>query len=333
MPKPEDGALSTSGEMLHALSFDVEDWFHILEAKGANDPNQWPKLHEQSIVERCTDLILRICAEHRTQATFFILGWIAERHPALVRRIRDEGHEIGTHSFWHRKVYELDPAEFKRDIDLSIQAIQAAAPGAHVAGFRAPSFSIIHGAEWAFDVLLDCGIRYDSSLFPAARGHGGYVCQLGPHMRVTPQGRRLAELPMSVASVGYGPLRRRMCYSGGGYLRLLPSALIHQGMAIEAKHGRASIVYLHPRDFAPDAPRLHMPLHRRFKCYVGLDSTEPKLRRLLQTYRWAPCQQILDGAIEQSLGLPVQTPLEPDAAAYVVRDLVAGPHTGLAPAE
>lgn len=333
MPKPDDRAFGTSSETVHALSFDIEDWFHVIEAKDASDPKDWPKLHQHSIVERCTDLILKICSEHRTQATFFILGWIAERHPALVRRIRDAGHEIGSHSFWHRKVYELDPDEFRRDLALSIQAIQSAAPRQPVMGFRAPSFSIVRGTEWAFDVLLDSGIQYDSSLFPAPRGHGGYACQQGPHERATPQGRRLRELPMSIARIGLGPLRKRMCYSGGGYLRLLPRALIEQGMASEAKSGRASVVYLHPRDFAPEAPRLRMPAHRRFKCYVGLNSTEPKLRRLLRTYRWAPCQYVLNTAFEQRSGQSMEVARRPAMAEIAVRSIVGEQHTDLAPAK
>lgn len=275
---------------LHALSFDIEDWFHIVEVKAVEDPARWPALSaESSIVERYTDLILRACDDFDTRATFFMLGWIAERHPALVRRIADGGHELATHSFWHRKVYELTPETFREDIERSIAAITDAAPVAEIIGFRAPSFSITHGSEWAFDVLLDCGIRYDASLFPATRGHGGYACPRGVHTITTPLGRELLELPMSVMDLG----PRRVCYSGGGYLRLLPSWLIERGLAQEARAGRPTVIYLHPRDFAPDCPRVPMPPHRRFKCYVGLDSTEHKLRSLLGRHKWTTCRNLV----------------------------------------
>ena len=171
----------------HALSFDIEDWFHLVEIPAVEDPAQWPKLSaESSLVERYTDRILQICGRARVRATFFILGWIAERHPALVRRIADAGHEIGSHSFWHRKVYELTPEQFRQDTAESIAAIRAAA-NVPILGFRAPSFSITQGAEWAFDVLLDLGFRYDTSLFPAPRSHGGYACPQGPHRLTAPR--------------------------------------------------------------------------------------------------------------------------------------------------
>lgn len=293
---------------LHALSFDIEDWFHIVEIKAVEDPALWPSLSTQSsLVERYTDLILRICDDHKTKATFFILGWIAERHPAMVQRIAEAGHELATHSFWHRKVYELSPEVFREDMAQSIAAIKAAASGSRghhhaiaIRGFRAPSFSITPGTEWAFDVLLDLGLTYDASLFPAERAHGGYsgeqAAAQGPHVLKTPGGRTIAELPMSIAPVGVGTLKKRMCYSGGGYLRLLPSLMIEQGVKIELEAGRGTVVYLHPRDFAPDCPKVRMPPHRYFKCYVGTASTEGKLRRLLTRYRWTTCEGALKAA-------------------------------------
>ena len=290
--------MTVSSSLTHALSFDIEDWFHIVEVEAVEDPTLWSRLSaESSLVERYTDLILRICDEHRARATFFVLGWIAERHPALIKRIAEAGHEVGTHSFWHRKVYELSPEEFGRDIADSLGAIRAATSSdLPIHGFRAPSFSITPGTDWAFDTLLDLGITYDASLFPGPRGHGGYACVLGPHALTTPKGRRIPELPMSLAAVGLGPFRKRMCYCGGGYLRLLPTSLIEQGVAAESAAGRPTVVYLHPRDFAPDCPRVAMSPHRRFKCYVGLGTTEAKLRALLRTHRWETCAGVLRDA-------------------------------------
>lgn len=283
--------------LVHALSFDIEDWFHIVEVKAVEDPEQWPALHaESSLVERYTDLILEICARRDTRATFFLLGWVAERHPAMVRRIADAGHEIGVHSYWHRKVYELSPEQFRDDMEQAIRVIEDAS-GQRIAGFRAPSFSITEGAEWAFDVLAELGLLYDASLFPAKRGHGGYACAPGVHTITTPKGRSLPELPMSVAPVGVGPVKKRMCYCGGGYMRLLPYSLIRQGVTAEASAGRPTVVYLHPRDFAPDCPKVRMPPHRYFKCYVGTATTEGKLDRLLAEYSFDTCRAVLEKAL------------------------------------
>ena len=282
------------GDLVHALSFDIEDWFHIVEIAAVKDPAKWPDLHARNtLVERYTDLILKICDDHKARGTFFMLGWVAERHPALVRRIADAGHELATHSYWHRKVYELTPEVFAEDIALSIKVLKDAVPGVRIQGFRAPSFSITQGCEWAFDVLLDAGLTYDASLFPGARGHGGYACPPGIHTITAPSGRTMPELPMSLAPVGLGPLRKRMCYSGGGYLRLITKRMIDQGVQHEARAGRPTVVYLHPRDFAPDCPRVPMPPHRRFKCYVGCASTEGKLRHMLTKYRWDTCAAVL----------------------------------------
>lgn len=300
-PPTADWRLPTGAPDLHALSFDIEDWFHIVEVKAVENPDEWPRLSaESSLVERYTDLILKICADANVKATFFILGWIADRHPALIQRIAGAGHELGTHSFWHRRVYDLTPEVFARDIADSLAAIRAAVPSADIRGFRAPSFSITRGAEWAFDVLLDQGLTYDASLFPAARGHGGYACTPGPHTITTPRGRALPELPMSIAR--FGP--KKLCYCGGGYMRLLPSSLIHYGLRQEAAAGRPTVVYLHPRDFAPDCPRVPMPPHRYFKCYFNCAGTEAKLRRLLDYASFTTCREVLSRVAQPPLPTP-----------------------------
>jgi len=195
-----------------------------------------------------------------------MLGWVAERYPQLVRLIADQGHELATHSYWHRKVFEFSPAEFRDDIKRSIDVTESAG-GRKVLGSRAPSFSITPGCEWAFDVLHDLGLQYDASLFPARRGHGGYACPIEAHQfSKAPSGKPMLELPMSVMKLG--PMR--VPFTGGGYMRLLPPWLIRRGFdQLNTRHIPA-VIYLHPRDFAPDCPRVPMPLIRRFKCYVGL---------------------------------------------------------------
>ena len=278
--------------MVHALSFDIEDWFHIVEIPALSDTTKWDSY--SSIVEEKTDLILNILDEHDVQATFFMLGWIARKYPLLSKKIVDKGHEIGTHSFWHRKVYELTPEEFYEDLKLSVDILQNQT-GKKVEGFRAPSFSIIPGTEWAFDVMKDLGLTYDASLFPAKRGHGGYIVKQKPHIledKISDSG--LMELPMSILKMG--PFK--LPFSGGGYLRFLHQKIIKYGFKNFEKKNIPGVVYLHPRDFAPNCPRAPMPLHRKFKCYVGLDTTEEKLRMLLNNFEFSSCGKILKNLLK-----------------------------------
>lgn len=272
--------------LVHALSFDIEDWFHMVEIEAVADPAKWPTL--PSIVVDRTRWIVDLVGEYGHKATFFILGWVAERHPEIARFVADAGHEVATHSYWHRKVYELSPQEFREDIKRSVSVLEDQS-GQRIRGFRAPSFSITPGSEWAFDALLDLGLNYDASLFPAPRGHGGYPCPQEAHGARAPSGRTMPELPMSIARAGPVPIP----FSGGGYMRLLPSPVIEAGFRRFERRGVPVVIYLHPRDFDPDCPRVPMPLSRRFKCYVGLRSTERKLRRLLTSHRFDTCEGVL----------------------------------------
>jgi len=215
--------MNNSRENIHALSFDIEDWFHLVEIKACEDSSLWSSF--PSIVEKQTREILVILETYQVRATFFILGWVAERHPSVVRMIADEGHEIGTHSFWHRKIYELTPDTFQEDLADSIDVIEQHA-GVKVRGFRAPSFSITPGTEWAFEVIKKVGLEYDASLFPAPRAHGGYPCDPKPHRVSVPGAEPLAELPMS--TLHWGPLH--FGFSGGGYSRLWPTWVLRHGM-------------------------------------------------------------------------------------------------------
>ena len=271
--------------MKHALSFDIEDWFHIVDIPELEDTSTWDV--RSSIVEEKTDLILAIVDEYEVKATFFVLGWIAKKYPVIAKKIVDAGHELGTHSFWHRRVYELTPEIFFDDLKLSVDVLQNQT-GVKVNGFRAPSFSIIPGSEWAFGVIKEVGLTYDASLFPASRGHGGYPCPQEVHLVSTSDGD-MPELPMSVFKAG--PLS--IAFSGGGYLRALPYKVIEQGFTAFEKKGVPVVVYLHPRDFAAEQPVVPMPLHRKVKSYIGLSSTEQKLRRLLKKFEFTTCENVL----------------------------------------
>ncbi len=273
--------------VVNALSFDIEDWFHMVGIDAVADTQRWPEL--PTLVVRYTRQILEILATNDARATFFVLGWVADRYPEIVPEILAGGHEIATHGYWHRKVYDMRPEEFRDDMQRSIDVLSAQA-GQKMRGFRATSFSITPGTEWAFDVLKDVGIEYDASLFPASRGHGGYPCPPAPHVStIAPSRRPMPELPMSV--MRFGPLR--LPFSGGGYLRVLPAALIRAGFKQLNRKELPVVVYLHPRDFAPDCPRVPMPLKRRFKCYTGTRSTRPKLEMLLRRYSFDTCAAVL----------------------------------------
>lgn len=273
--------------LTHALSFDIEDWFHLVGIESVADSSTWDSL--PSLVEKYTEWIVQTVSNRNIRATFFVLGWVAERYPKLVEMIAEQGHEIGTHSYWHRGVYTLTPDIFREDLKRSIDVLEQAS-GQKVLGFRAPSFSIKPGCEWAFDVMHDCGIVYDASLFPAPRGQGGYICPRKIHTFTgAPSGRPMPELPMSVMNF----MGKRLPFSGGGYVRLLPWWVIDKGFKQLESQGRPAVVYLHPRDFAPDCPRVSMPPHRKFKCYVGLSSTKHKMLQMLDHYHFDSCANVL----------------------------------------
>jgi polysaccharide deacetylase family protein (PEP-CTERM system associated) len=270
----------------HALSFDIEDWFHMVEIPAVADPTKWDEL--PSLVDRYTRWILETIAAANVKATFFMLGWVAERHPQLAPLIVGGGHEIACHSYWHRRVDQLSIDEFREDTARTKTLLEQQT-GQPVIGYRAPTFSITPGVEWAFDVLLDLGFRYDASLFPAKRAHGGYPCPQQAHdFTNTPSHRTIRELPMSALDVG--PLR--VPFSGGGYLRLLPQWFIRHGFHRFEKSGIPVVTYLHPRDFAVDCPRVTMPLSRKFKSYVGLSTAQGKLRMLLENYKFSTCAEV-----------------------------------------
>ena len=274
-------------EVIHALSFDIEDWFHMVEIESVDDPAKWDAF--PSIVERETEWILETLQKRGITATFYVLGWIADRYPELVRSIDRAGHEIGSHSFWHRRVDTLSPEEFRKDVRDSVDAIKAAGVE-RCPGFRAPTFSIVPGAEWAFDELLDLGFEYDASLFPTPREHGGYPCVRDPHVSsIAPSGRSMPELPMSIMDVGPWST----AFSGGGFFRLFPKSLIRRGFNQCEAAGRPVVVYMHPRDFALGTPHVEMSRARRFKCYVGIKKARAKFEWMLDNWRFTSCANIL----------------------------------------
>lgn len=258
------------------FSVDLEDWFHLLELDGAPPPERWNA--QPSRVERNTLELLALLDAHGVKATFFVLGWVAARFPALVRRIADEGHEIASHGHAHGLVWAQAPAAFRDDVRRASDHIEAAC-GRRPIGYRAPGFSIVERTPWAFEILAEEGFTYDSSVFPAARAHGGVhgAC---------PRPHRLAcglhEFPVSTTAL----VGKRVGYLGGGYLRALPRAVIMALARNQADRGEDLVLYVHPRDIDPDQPRLRMGWRRRLRTYVGLGTTVGKLAALLEEFSW-----------------------------------------------
>lgn len=268
---------SLVGRTPNILSFDIEDWFHILDIPSATPLEKWDSF--PSRVEKNFMTILDWLDEHEVKSTCFFLAWIGLRFPHLVNEAALRGHEIASHGFAHQLVYVLDSHSFYRDIT-DAKAILEDVSGQVVSGYRAPGFSVTERTPWFFETLAQAGYRYDSSVFPATRGHGGMAAAaVEPHAVETESGA-VTEFPISVVSV----LGRRICFSGGGYLRLLPYWFIARGIRCLNRRGLPAVVYLHPRDFDAGQPRLRMPMHRRFKSYVNLRKTEMKLKRLLQDF-------------------------------------------------
>lgn len=271
--------------MLNALTFDVEDYFHVHAFAGVIARNQWDNLPCR--VGESTRSILRILREHRTRATFFVLGWIADRHPDLIKEIVADDHELASHGYAHEAVDTLTRAELHDDVARSLEAIGSACPDAPVRGYRAPSFSINDRTPWAFDVLADLGFTYDSSISPLTF-HDRYGMPQAPRFAHTVD-RSLVEIPVST-------VRLAGCnwpIGGGGYFRLYPMALTMWGMRRIIQENRPAVVYLHPWEFDPAQPRITAaPIRSRFRHYVNLRHTEARLRHLLEHFSFGPVCEV-----------------------------------------
>ena len=276
-----------NGALTNAFSIDVEDWFHILDVDQAYAMDAWPSL--ESRVEENTERLLELLGRTGTRCTCFLLGWVLERCPQLARRIAEAGHEIASHGYGHELIYEIGPERFRADLQRSIDLIEEVLDVRPV-GYRAPGFSITHEATWALDILAELGMKYDSSLFPAPRSHGGIlgVSPLPNRLELT-DGRSLMEFPITTLSV----LGRRIAYCGGGYLRFFPYWYIRSRISAANRRGEPVIVYIHPRDIDPDQPRMRLPLARRYKSYVNLQTTFRKLESLVRDFRFASAAEVL----------------------------------------
>jgi polysaccharide deacetylase family protein (PEP-CTERM system associated) len=264
--------------IVNALTIDVEDYFQVSAFERHVARGDWDKM--ECRIERNIERILTLLADAETKATFFTLGWVAERYPKVVRNIAHAGHEIASHGFDHRRATDQTPAEFLADITLA-KAILEDTTGGAVYGYRAPSFSIGTANEWAFDAISEAGYRYSSSLYPIRHDHYG-----APHAPRFAHDARpgLLEIPVSTVRLGGA----NWPAGGGGYFRLLPYVVSRWCIRqINADDGRPAVFYFHPWELDPTQPRVNVPeVKTRFRHYLNLERTASRLARLFRDFRW-----------------------------------------------
>ena len=270
--------------VLNALSIDVEDWFCVTNMESAVSFDQWDECSQRAASS--TGLVLDILAGSSAKATFFVLGWIAERFPDLIREIRRRGHEVASHGYAHRPTHKMEPTEFEEDTrrgldlhrDIGIDEVK---------GYRAASFSITSRTKWALPILRDAGFRYDSSVFPVSM-HPDYGIPDAPfHPYEIIDG--LVEVPLSVVRL----LGRRIPCAGGGYFRLYPYFLTRYLIRRINREGRAAIFYLHPWELDPGQPRQKLPWLKAFRHYNSLSRTEARLRRLCEDFEFTTIREVV----------------------------------------
>ena len=279
--------------MINALTIDVEDYFHVTAFERQVNPEQWDTYPLR--VEDNTLRILDMLDEFALKATFFVLGWVAERIPSLVKEIHRRGHEIACHGYGHQLVYRLSPEEFRRDVSRAKTILEDLC-GERVHGYRAPSYSITAKSLWALDILAEEGFSYDSSIFPIT--HDIYGIPGGkrfPHKISTHSGT-IQEFPLSTFSMGLGEWKSQVPIAGGGYLRLIPAALVTLAIkAINSREKQPVIVYFHPWEIDPQQPRIKAGLKSCFRHYLNLERMELKIRHLLENFRFSSAQAVLAG--------------------------------------
>ena len=273
--------------MLNGLSVDVEDWFQVGAFEDVISKADWPTL--PSRVERNTDAVLSLFAETGATATFFTLGWVAERCPSLIRRIVDAGHEIASHGWDHQRVFTMSHAAFRADLARA-KAVLEDAGGAAVTGYRAPSFSIDARTPWAHVALAEAGYTYSSSVAPVRHDHYGWREAPRYAFRPLPD-HALIELPVTVAALG----ARRMP-TGGGFFRLFPSALTDFAVRQVNREAQPAVFYFHPWEIDPDQPRVAAaPLRSRLRHYSRLGAMAGKLRGLVRRHDWGRVDAVVAG--------------------------------------
>ncbi|MDZ7289555.1 MAG: DUF3473 domain-containing protein [candidate division KSB1 bacterium] len=293
----------------NALTIDVEEWFHVSLFRKKIHREEWESL--KSTVAFNTSRVLNILAEKNVKATFFILGWVAERYPEIVVAIQEHGHEIGSHTYSHQIIYEQSRQEFAADVQRSLDILEEIT-GLPVDNFRAPSYSITRLSLWAWETLADLGIRCDSSIFPVK--HDLYGIPDAPrfpfyiNLKDRP---RLIEVPLSTIRIQ----GKNIPMAGGGYLRLYPYWFIRKSIQRINREGRPAIIYFHPWELDPDLPRIKIGLFKALRHYGNLGLMEDKLRRLLDEFSFGSLREVLNSTDIQN-DWPVTTPVNGRSGLY-----------------
>lgn len=290
-----DSAAAEATRPVHMLSFDVEEYFQVeAAARGGMKPEHWDSCPRRA--GPCVDLILQLLADHNASATFFILGWMARNEPEVVRAIADAGHEIASHGMSHAMLHHLTPEAFGAELRDSRKLLEDLVAGP-VGGYRAPTFSITRrpngkagNTAWAIDVLAEAGYQYDSSVFPVRHDRYGWLgAPRHVHHAVGPGGGRIVEIPPTTLRT----LGMTLPVGGGGYLRLLPVAVVRLALNRAARDGSAGMIYLHPWEFDPDQPVTPMGRLTRWRHRVNLHKTQAKLASLMRRYSFCSASQYL----------------------------------------
>ena len=298
--------------IINAMSVDVEDYFQVSAFDAAVSRDSWDS--RESRVCANTDRMLELFAEADIRATFFVLAWVADRFPDLIRRIADAGHEIASHGYHHRLVYDLTPDEFRQDVRRAKHALEAIS-GTPVHGYRAPSFSVTERSLWALDVLIEEGYRYDASIFPVHHDRYGIPGSPRHAHRLECSAGAIAEAPASTVRLAGVNLP----IAGGGYFRLLPYMWTRWGIdRLNTVEQRPAIFYVHPWEIDPDQPRIAAPALSRLRHYRHLDKTEGRLRRLMQDFKFSTVRNLLQMS-HAADGAALPTSVEPRAAGPVTR--------------
>lgn len=260
---------------MKVLTFDIEEWFHILDIDSTSTEQEWSRY--ESRIHRNTDRIIELLYEKDQKATFFCLGWIAKKYPEIIKKIDSQGHEIASHSDMHQLIFQKSKSDFAHDLDRSIKRLQDLT-GKRIRAFRSPGFSLREDTKWVFEILIEYGIEIDCSVFPAKRGHGGFET-FGSSLPclIEVNGLTIKEFPVNP----YKIMRKPVVFSGGGYFRLFPYWVIRNMF----KKTDYVMTYFHPRDFDNLQPRIkELSLLRKFKSYYGLKAAYKKFDNLLTDF-------------------------------------------------
>lgn len=272
--------------MMNLLTIDVEDYFQVENLSGVINISEWGDY--QVRVEKNTDKILNILSDFNMNATFFVLGWVAERYSEIVKKINNAGHEVASHGYEHKLIFNQTQEEFREDIRKTKQILEDIVK-TEVVGYRAPNFSITKDSIWSLDILKDEGFKYDSSLLPVKRKKGGLAEAKRKPYEISIKEGLLMEFPLSTVKI----FNKNMSFSGGGFFRLYPYCFTNWAVKEVNREGLPVIFYIHPWEFDPEQPRVNASFMNRFKHYVNLSKTEEKFKRLLGDFEFCSIREYI----------------------------------------